>query len=518
MDEQCFSLPEAISPEDWERTPASVKQLVKQLMQRLDNLENQYQNLQNQYQLLQEQLNRNSSNSSQSPSSDPPQAKKHRRQLKSGRKRGGQPGHQGHHRHLFAVEDCQSVSDYYPETCSHCGHPLSGEDPNPYRHQTVEIPAVVPEVHEYRLHQRVCDQCGQASRAGLPEGIAQQVYGPRVAATVGVLSVMYRQSQRMVQQALVNLFGIPMALGSVNNLRKQASEAVAEAVDVAKEYARQQPIAGTDETSFPQGNVDGRNPEGHKGWLWVVVTPLVTVFEVFLSRSQQSAKELLGQTFGGILISDRHSAYNWVALEQRQLCWAHLKRDFTKIAERTGVSQALGEALLEEEKKLFKLWYQVRDGTLTRSQFIQAVKPIREQVKSLLTEGASYRIGPQEKTPLAKTVRTCRRLLKVESALWLFVTLEGVEPTNNDSERALRPAVIWRRVSFGSQTKDGSTFAARMLTVVATLRSQGRNVLEYMTDACQAAREGKPAPSLLPQALCTSEQILHSQEQVSLFT
>ena len=357
---------------------------------------------------------------------------------------------------------------------------------------------MVPQVHEYRLHQRVCDQCGQTTRAGLPTGVSCQVYGPRVAATVGVLSGMYRHSQRMVRQAMVELFGIPMALGSVNNLRKQASEAVAEPVEAAKEYARQQPVVGSDETSFPQGNVDGHNPNQCKGWLWVVVTPLVTVFQVFLSRSQQAAQELLGETFGGILISDRHSAYHWVALVRRQVCWAHLKRDFTKIAERTGVSQALGEALLEQEKKLFELWYRVRDGSLTRSEFMEAVKPIREQVKLLLTEGAGYAIGPKEKTPLAKTVRTCRRLLKVEPALWLFVRVEGVEPTNNDSERALRPAVIWRRVSFGSQTEEGSTFVARMLTVVATLRAQNRNVLEYMTQACQAAREGKPAPSLLP--------------------
>ncbi|NET40114.1 MAG: transposase [Cyanothece sp. SIO1E1] len=175
-----------------------------------------------------------------------------------------------------------------------------------------------------------------------------------------------------------------------------------------------------------------------------------------------------------------------------------MKRDFTKIAERPGISQAIGEALLKQEEMLFKLWYRVRDGTLTRSGFIEAVKPIRADVNSLLTKAASYQIGGKDKTPLAKTVRTCRRWLKMEPALWLFVTTEGGEPTNNDSEQALRPAVIWRRISFGSQTEAGGTFVARMLTVV-TLRSQERNVLEYMTEACRAAREGKPAPPLLPQ-------------------
>ena len=517
MDKQCPSYTDAIPTEDWERTPASVKQLVVELGERLGRLEQQHQDLQNQQQLLQEQLNRNSSNSSQSPSSDSPQVEKKRRSSrKSGRKRGGQPGHKGRHRHLFAAEECESVTDHYPESCNCCGTSLNGEDPNPYRHQTVEIPPVSPVVNEYRLHQRMCDACGHATRAALPEGVSAQVYGPRVTATVGVLSGMYRHSQRMVQQAMLDLFRIPMSLGSVNNLRQQASEAVAEPVETAKQYVQQQPVVGSDETSFPQGNVDGKNPNNRKGWLWVVVTPLVTVFQVFLSRSQQSAQALLGEAFGGNLVSDRHSAYNWIALVCRQVCWAHLKRDFTKIAERTGVSQAIGEALLEQEKQLFNLWHRVRDGTLTRSEFIEMVQPIRTQVKSLLSQGASYQIGAKEKTPLAKTVRTCRRLLKVEPALWLFVTVEGVEPTNNDSERALRPAVIWRRISFGSQTEAGSVFVARMLTVMATLRAQDRNVLEYMTQACQAAREGKPAPSLLPQTPVAQEQTVSAQEQISL--
>lgn len=499
MDESAPNYTDTVSSKDWERTPTSVKQLVGDLIARLEHLEKQHQELQNQYQLLQEQVNRNSSNSSQSPSSDPPQVKKPGRRRKSGKKRGGQPGHPGHHRHLFAVEQCKSVNNYYPESCRCCHAPLSGEDLSPYRHQTVEIPPVLPEVHEYRLHQRVCEVCGETTRADLPEEVSTQVYGPRVVAIVGVLSGMYRHSQRMVQQAMLDVFGITMALGSVNNLRQQASEAVAEPVEEAKAYAQQQPVVKSDETGFPQGNADGNNPAQRKGWLWVMVTPFVTVFQVFLSRSQQSAQALLGKTFGGILISDRHSVYNWVALVCRQVCWAHLKRDFTKIAERPGISQAIGEALLKQEEMLFKLWYRVRDGTLTRSGFIEAVKPIRAEVNSLLTKAASYQIGAKDKTPLAKTVRTCRRLLKMEPALWLFVTTEGVEPTNNDSERALRPAVIWRRISFGAQTEAGGNFVARMLTVVATLRSQERNVLEYMTEACRAAREGKPAPPLLPQ-------------------
>jgi hypothetical protein len=195
-------------------------------------------------------------------------------------------------------------------------------------------------------------------------------------------------------------------------------------------------------------------------------------------------------------------------LEQRQLCWAHLRREFIKISERSGVSGQLGAALVEQQEKLFELWHRVRDGTLTRYEFQLFAFEIRQRFKALLQEAAEYSIGTREKTPLAKTVRTCRQLLKVEPALWLFVTVEGVEPTNNAAERAIRPAVLWRRTSFGTQSQTGSAFVGRMLTVVTTLRSQQRNILEYMTATLIAARSGKPAPSLLPEVVCCPDEIL----------
>jgi transposase len=197
-------------------------------------------------------------------------------------------------------------------------------------------------------------------------------------------------------------------------------------------------------------------------------------------------------------------------LEQRQLCWAHLKREFIKISERPGVSKDIGNALVKQQEKLFELWHRVRDGTLTYCQFQLLVREIRNSLKSSLQEAADYEIGSKEKTPLAKTIRTCRQLLKVEPALWLFVTVEGVEPTNNAAERAIRPAVIWRRTSFGSQTQTGSAFVARMLTVVTTLKSQHRNVLDFMTVATSAARTDQPAPSLLPEVPPASFQVINA--------
>lgn len=264
-------------------------------------------------------------------------------------------------------------------------------------------------------------------------------------------------------------------------------------------------LVGADETHFNQGNIDGGNAKKSQAWLWVAVTPLVTFFQITLTRCSQSARDLLGEDFGGILNSDRYGAYNWVGLGQRQVCWAHLRREFIKISERTGVSAELGAALIEQEEKLFELWYQVRDGTLERSKFHRLVQAIRAKLKASLEEAANYQIGTKEKTPLAKTVRTCRQLLLVEPALWLFVFVENVEPTNNAAERAIRPAVIWRRTSFGSQTVAGSAFVARMLTVVTTLKSQKRNVVEFMTIAVIAARAGTPSPSLLPIVTACSD-------------
>ncbi|NEO65305.1 MAG: transposase [Moorea sp. SIO4G2] len=208
------------------------------------------------------------------------------------------------------------------------------------------------------------------------------------------------------------------------------------------------------------GNADGKNPQKKKAWLWVAVTPLVSFFQVTRSRSTEAAKSLLGSNFQGILNTDRYGAYNWVDNEDRQLCWAHLLREFTKISERSGISRQIGRDLLAQHKKLFRLWHRVRDGTQSRDDFEHRVRPIRERMNYILRLAADYEIGSKEKTPLAKTVRTCRQLLKSEPALWLFVDVEGLEPTNNAAVRAIRPAVLWRRTSFGSQSEAGSLFLA----------------------------------------------------------
>lgn len=505
MEEQRPSYLEQICRQDWERTPTSVKKLVEEMELRTESLEKQLAEVLAVQQQLLEKANRTSKNSSSPPSLDLPGFGKKSGKKKSSKKRGGQPGHEGHSRDLYPIEECSEMIEHYPTTCPSCRESLNGEDENPHRHQVVEIPPIEPIVIEHRLHQLTCSRCGTSTRAALPDDM-KSGYGVRVVAMVALLSGVYRNSQRMAQSAMQDLFNISMSLGTVNKLRIEASDAVASCVAEAKLYVQRSNVVGADETSFNQGNIDGGNPQQRSCWLWVAVTPLVTFFEIALTRCTSAAQNLLGENFRGILNSDRYGAYNWVDLSRRQLCWAHLRREFIKISERPGVSQELGTALVQQQEKLFELWHRVRDGTLSRCDFVDLVQDLRSKTKALLAEAADYQVTAQEKTPLAKTVRTCRQLLKVEPGMWLFVTTQGVEPTNNAAERAIRPAVIWRRTSFGSQTQAGSTFVARMLSVVMTLKSQQRNVLEFLTSAVVAARVGKPAPSLLPEVATSSAQ------------
>ena len=307
------------------------------------------------------------------------------------------------------------------------------------------------------------------------------------------------QSHSKVQSLLSRLFGIEISIASVNRLRHELSDALLIPVQAAHQFVQRAPFVHSDETSFKQGNADGNNLEGKKGWLWTIVTDALVLFEVALSRGGAIARQLIGDDYAGIVISDRYRGYEWVDESQRQLCWAHLKRDITAMCERTGASQAIGLALQRRQKRLFRLWHQLREGTLTRAEFQIKVALRRRGFKSQLAQAVELLDGVQKKSPLAKTLGTCKELLKWEGALWTFVFHEGIEPTNNAAEQALRPAVIWRHLSFGSQSEAGSQFVARILTVITTLKLQQRDVLEFLTQACKAARFGEPMPSLLPQ-------------------
>ena len=493
-----------IPASEWESTPASTKALVAHLVGELARMQEQFKQLSEQIAPLaeqvldlEEQLSKNSQNSSKPPSSEGFGKSKKAKKKKGQRQRGGQPGHEGHGRELYPLERCDEVVEHYPEQCQGCGEGLAGEDGSPYRHQIVELPPIVPIVTEHRLHQLTCEHCGKATRARLPQALSSG-YGHHLSGLVGLLSGHYRLSHQRVVSLLWEVFNVRLSASSVNRLRKELSAALAAPVSAAHDYVQAAAVKHSDETGFRQGNSDGHNPTGKRGWLWVMVTPLVSYFEVFLSRSQASAKSFLGEGLSGVVVSDRCPSYNWIALDQRQACWAHLKRDFTAIAERSGVSAEIGAALLRRERRLFRLWHKVRDGTLSRAEFQRAIAPLQRGLKRELV-AATQLIDPKgKKSPLAKTVRTCMKILQVEKALWTFALTPGIEPTNNAAERALRPAVIWRRTSFGAQSRTGSQFVARMMTVVASLEAQHRPVLTFFSQTFQAARHGEAIPSLLP--------------------
>ncbi len=480
----------AIPAEDWARTPRSVHVVVVMLWQRvqaLQGLEAQVQSLQAEVAELRERLGQTSQNSSKPPSSDPPSAPPRPSKPGSGRSRGGQQGHPGHGRRLVPLEEVDRVVDGKPLSCGECGALLLGDDPDPARHQVTELPRVEPEVTEYRRHALQCLACGATTRGEWPEEMPSGSFGPRVQATVGYLTGRMGMSQRDVEEVMDTVFHTGVSLGSIPALEQAVSAALGEPVAEAQVYVEEQSSANADETSWRE--------EGKRSWLWVCVTEWVTVFQVMGTRGQEGVKKLLG-AFGGILGSDRLSAYNLVDPERRQLCWAHLRRDFQAFVDRCGESARIGQALLGQAEKLFELWYRVRDGTLSRADFQVAMAPVRREVGILLREGATV--------SHAKTRRTCANLLKLEVALWTFVFYEGVEPTNNAAERALRRGVLWRRRSFGTQSEAGSRFVERVLTTVTTLRQQGREVLDYLTEACAAAIQGEAPPSLLPIYVASS--------------
>jgi transposase len=464
----------ALSHEVWERTPPEAQAYIRALEARVATLEGMME-------AVQEQLTQTSRNSSRPPSSDPPHHERPRRP-RSQRRRGGQPGHPGHTRTLIPVDEVDEVVVLKPEQCTQCQAPLLGDDPTPWRHQVIEIPPMKPVVTEYQWHQLVCAACGEITRAPWPEGVPSGTYGPRVQATVSLYTGAYRLSKRTTQQMMDEVFGVPMSVGTIGPLEQATTAAVAAPVEEARRYVHEQAVAHLDEPSWRQG--------GKRAWLWVAVTCWVTVFVVRMSRGGHVARELLGETFAGILVTDRYSAYNWYPVRWRQLCWAHVLRDFEAMRGRGGRSEEIGDALLAQAHQMFTWWHRVRQGTLKRSTFRSYMTPLRREVERLLEAGS--RCG------VSKTVGTCRDILKRREALWTFVQVEGVEPTNNTAERSIRPGVLWRKGSFGTQSEEGSRFVESMMTVVATLKQQQRNVLEYLTAACEAALRGEAAPSLLP--------------------
>ena len=434
---------------------------------------------------LEARLGQNSSNSSRPPSSDLPQAKRRPPTGPSGRRPGGQPGHRAYQRALVPPERVDTVVDHWPARCAGCGAWLgqteAGRD-DFVPHQVTELPPVRAQVVEHRVHRVRCLACGRPTRAGLPADVPAGAFGPRLQATVALLSGRYRLSRREVADVCGTLLDAPLSVGSVDGLCQATSEALAPPVAEAQASVARADRAHADETGWRQA--------GRSRWLWCAVTPLATVFSLATNRSSAAAKALLGEGFAGLLVSDRWSGYGWVPLDQRQVCWAHLARDWQGLADRSGAAASLGQRGVTLTRALFREWHRFQRGELEREGLQATLVPVQDGFEQLLDDGIAC--------PDAKAAGLCRALDRLWPALWTFADEEGVEPTNNAAERALRPAVLWRKGSFGTQSDAGARFVERLLTVVATCKRYGRDVLAYLTDACLALLSGQAAPSLLP--------------------
>jgi transposase len=431
---------------------------------------------------LQRCLNRNSRNSSVPPSQDPPGAPDRKAPDPSGRAQGAQPGHRGKGRKLMPAEAVDRVVDHWPGRCD-CGHSLAGGDEEvgrPARRQVTELPEIAVEVTEHRLHRRRCPGCGASTRAELPTDVPTGAFGPRLEAAIATLAVRNRVSRRDTVELAGELFGAGLASGTVDVILDRTGQALAEPYEDLLAQIRCAPALNVDET--------GWKLRGEKRTLWGAVTPGTAVFRIAPDRHEREVAALLGEDFEGIVGSDRWWAYRGFDPHRRQVCWSHLIRDLTAHAEGLAAQKEFGEQGLDIARRLFCAWDEFGEHG-DRHRLKREVAPLKRELKALLKHGSK---GRRNKL----TWGFSKNLLKVWPALWTFVEVEGVEPTNNVAERALRGPVIYRKLSFGSQSERGERTIERLLSASVTCRLQGRSLFGYLADVLGARVRGDPAPLL----------------------
>lgn len=444
----------------------------------IKQLENKILQLEKRIEELERLLGMNSKNSSKPPSSDPPgisaELPKHRH-----KKRGARNGHHPHLRSLLPQEFVKKHIHLKPEVCT-CGSTnLKDTDQPPLRHQIVDIPPIKPEAIEYIQYISQCRDCGAFIYRPLPDDVKRKHFGPGVLAVVAVLTGMLNTSKRKALEMINEVFSVPMSLGGLSNCEAHLAEVLEQPYQEAAEHIQMQQTIHADETGWSRGN-------RLKGWLWMMCCTGAAVFMIQAGRGQAAAQKLLG-AFAGILHCDRWSGYNCFA-GLRQLCWAHLKRDFKALSEAKGNMGRIGSELFSLTRQILHMRKRVRDGTLLWQTFQRRMEPLIKRVETLLEKGAD------SGEPLAGQ---CRRIFNQRQYLWTFVYDERVEPTNNQAERTIRQAVLWRKGSFGTQSERGARYVERILTACATCRLQGRSVIEYVRDACRCHLNGVPVPSLI---------------------
>jgi len=433
---------------------------------------------------LERRLNRNSRNSSLPPSQDPPAAPERRQAAPAGRKRGAQPGHPGRGRHLAPIASLDELVEHWPRRCR-CGHVFCPTERaalgEPARHQVAELPPTAVLLSEHRLQRLRCPACGATTRAELPAGVPPGAFGPRLQAAVATLAVRNRVSRRDTTELLRELFGAELSTGSIDAILQHAALALDKPYEDLLGHIRAAPALNIDET--------GWRLRGGKRTLWGALTCRAAVFRIAEGRHRREAQALLGEEFAGIASSDRWWAYDYLDAERRQLCWAHLVRDFTAHSEGLGAQKDFGAAGLEVAERLFGAWDECR-GDADRARLGERLGPLKQELRGLLEEAARKAARNRRHRTFAKN------LLKRWPALWTFASVPGVEPTNNHAERGLRGAVIYRKLSLGSQSEEGERTIERLLSASVTCRLQRRSLFTYLADVLTAQARGDPIPLL----------------------
>jgi transposase len=432
----------------------------------------------------------NSSNSSKPPSSDgfvKPARKRRAQDGEPKRKPGGQQGHKGVTRALFPVDQAKRILPFYPERCKKCGSPVPDHPgpgtftADPLRHQQFEIPPKCLEITECQRFGFQCS-CGETTWADLPSEW-QSGFGPRLAATLTFLSTGHRISRRGAEDISRTVFGVPIGTGSVASLLNHAAASVKQTYEELLSRVPKLSFLNADETGWPVGR--------RLSWLWIFVAQMFVVFKIG-PRNSETLKGVIGDRFEGIVCCDRFRAYFKAHLGVFQFCWAHLIRNFKELGSVcTGKdAQHLSQRMLEESKRLFRIWHQYTGGDITRSELIRLSLPIRARMKACMQK--------YQASEIPKVSKFAANLLQCWHGMFTFLYHEGVEPTNNIAEQGMRPPVMWRRICQGNKTEQGARVTERLLTVLHTCRMQGRDPIEFLTEAITAYRKGLPAPSLLP--------------------
>lgn len=430
---------------------------------------------------LEERVAINSTNSSLPPSANPRWAPKPASKKPTGRKRGAQVGHKGKGRKLLEPDQVDDRIEYRPSVCTHCQASLEHQPGELIgRHQVAELPPRSVKITEHQSFACRCGACGTLNRAVIPDAVRASSIGPRLSSAIGVLSAWVHGSRRAVTGVVAEILGCPIALGSISARERELSDALEGPYAQLVKQVSQAKVKYVDETSWYQ--------KGVEQWLFVAATSSAAVFSVEKTHTRGSFKSLLRNRLRGTFCTDRAAIYDLLALSRRGLCWAHLKRDFVRTQERGGASEPIAEAGLKVCKQVFHLWRDFRQRKITRCRLQERIEPLRRKMHRTLERGAALAI--------AKTSGLCRSLLKREQALWNWAKVPGLEPTNNLAERMLRPAVIWRKKSFGSDSRGGSVFVERMLSVIQTAKLRKQNLLEYLTQTLVAHRAGCSVPTI----------------------